>query len=185
MTETLLKIGVAGNRDTLNRIESWLTSAMQQYLPPRRFTISNHDPFPPGQSNTEMSTLVRPPKGLGAIQSLHHRSGTIARVMLERNPDIDVMIRIDSGGLQMDIPKPSSVYHDSQYGVVATLATRLKGAGAIMLYSSLSSQGYLGGSGVGHRQETAMSEVAMQGVLPRWWMELSRGVHRASTALAA
>lgn len=183
--ETVLKIGVAGNRDTLSRVEPWLAKALQEYLPARSFVISNHDPFPPGQNNCEMVALLRSAHPLGDMHGLHFRSGTIAREMLDRNPDIDVMIRIDSGALHMNVPKPTNVYYDSQFAVVAMLATRLKGAGATMLYSGMSTQGYLGGSGVGHRQETKMSEAAMLGVLPRWWMELQRGIHRARLSEAA
>lgn len=182
----VLKVGIAGNKDALNRIEPWLGIALQKFLPSRRISIAAHDPFPPGQNNTEMVTLLREgSSGLAPMHCLHHRAGTIARVMLERNRDVDVMLRVDSGPLQMSIPKPTNVFFDGQFAVVAMLATRLKGAGAIMLYSSMHTEGYLGTSGLGHRQESKMSETAIQGLLPRWWIEHTRGAHLKRFADAA
>ncbi len=177
MSEVPLKIGIVGNKDALKRIEPWLTKAMQEYMPARSFEIGSLDPFPPGQNNCEITAALKPDNPLDALHQLHFRAGTLARVMLERNKFVDVAIRIDSGALTMNTPRIPGVYFDGQFAVVGMLGTRLKGAGAIMLYGGMVSQGYLGISGVGHRQETKMSETAILGILPRWWMERERGVH--------
>ena len=183
--ETLLKISVIGNKDALSRIEPWLAKTMQEYLPARRFIITNNDPFPPGQNNCEMVAHLKGSGGYGNLDALHFRAGTITRVMMERNPDVDIAIRTDSGALNLNVPRQTGVHFDGQYAVVGMLGTRLKGAGAIMLYQSFVSQGYLGPRGVGHRQEANMSQVALLGVLPRWWNEYTRGVHLTSVSEAA
>ncbi len=183
--DTVLRVGVIGNRDTLKRIEPWLAKALQEFLPPRRFEITNHDPFPPGQNNCEMTNHLKGGSTYDGADALHFRAGTLTRVMMERNPEIDIAIRTDGGALNLKVPRPNGVHFDGQYAVIGMLGTRLKGAGAIMLYHSVFSQSFLGSGGLGHRQETSMSQIAVQAVLPRWWNEYSRGVHRVSESEAA
>ena len=185
MNSTPLRFGVIGNKDDLARIEPSLLAALQDYMPPRLIDITAHDPFPPGGKNDEVCSLLKGGKNLASIESIAHRAGTLAQFMLERTREIDCALRIDSGNLRMILPKPVGGFYDGQYGVVAMLAVRLKGVGAVMLYSSAHTQGFLNQSGVGHRQEADMSKTAILGVLPRWWSEMQRGAHLIRNAEAA